>query len=280
LRGVRFVCRFYLTVEPKTLKAMKEQAHLMDSLAKERVYGEITQILCLMQEKDLNTYRKIVLQVIPELTPCVDFLQHNPHHKYDVFTHTGKVLAAVDSNPVLRWAALLHDAGKPQTFTQDEKGIGHFYGHAKEGAEIANEVLRRLKAPTELREQVVFLIEHHVDNLSSDKNLLRKKLSKYGADNLRRLIMLQSADQAGKGTAKSGLVFEKMLDALEQLEKEEGRLQIRDLAVDGHDLMNLGFEAGPTLGECQKTLLESVLSGEIPNEKEALTQKAQEILNQ
>ncbi len=280
LRGVRFACRFRLNPEPETLKAMKELSPLMDNLAKERVYSELTQILCLMEGEDLITYRKILLQVIPELAPCVDFLQHNPHHRYDVFSHTAYVLTSVENDPALRWAALLHDAGKPKTFTQDEKGIGHFYGHAKESAGIANDVLHRLKAPTELREQVVFLIEHHIDTLSADKNLLRKKLSKYGTEPLRKLILLQKADQAGKGTAKSGRSFDKLLQALEQLEKSEGRLQIRDLAIDGHDLMALGFAPGPALGDCQKQLLEKVLSGEIPNEKDALTQKAREILNQ
>ncbi len=280
LRGVRFACRFRLTPERKTLQAMKNLTPLLEHLAKERVYSEVTQILCLMEDHDLLTYQNILLQVIPELAPCVDFLQHNPHHKYDVFSHTAYVLTSVENDPALRWAALLHDIGKPQTFTQDEKGIGHFYGHAKESAGIANDVLHRLKAPTELREQVVFLIEHHIDSLSADKNLLRKKLSKYGADNLRKLIALQRADQAGKGTAKNNRGFERMLQALERLEKEEGRLQIRDLAIDGHDLMALGFQPGPALGECQKQLLELVLSGDIPNEKEPLTQKAEEILNQ
>lgn len=279
LRGVRFACRFRLTPEEKTLQAMKNLTPLLEHLAKERVLSELTQILCRMQREDMLTYRDILLQVIPELAPCVNFQQHNPHHKYDVFTHTGFVMTAAESDPALRWAALLHDVGKPQTFTQDEKGIGHFYGHAKESAGIAHDVLHRLKAPTELREQVVFLIEHHVDSLSADKNLLRKKLSKYGADNLRKLIALQRADQAGKGTAMNDRSFEKMLQALEQLEKAEGRLQIRDLAIDGHDLMALGFEPGPALGDCQKQLLELVLSGELPNEKEALTQKAKEILN-
>ena len=280
LRGVRFACRFRLTPEENTWQAMNDLTPLLENLANERVYSEVNQILCRMEKEDIQTYRKILLQVIPELAPCVNFVQHNPHHKYDVFTHTGYVLAAVDSDPALRWAALLHDAGKPQTFTQDEKGVGHFYGHAKESAQIADGVLHRLKAPTQLREQVVFLIEHHIDSLSADKNSLRKKLSKYGADNLRKLIALQRADQAGKGTVKNDRGFEKMLQTLGLLEKAEGRLQIRDLAIDGHDLMELGFEAGPALGECQKQLLEKVLSGEIPNEKEALLQKSQEILHQ
>lgn len=282
LRGVRFACRFQLTPEPKTMQAMEKLAPLMENLAAERVYSELTQILCQMTGKDLITYQKILLQVIPELKESVDFQQSNPHHAYDVFTHTAYVVSAAGNDPALRWAALLHDVGKPKTYTQDEKGIGHFYGHAKESALIAQDVLQKLKAPTELREQVVFLIEHHVDNLSADRLSLRKKLSKYGADNLRKLILLQLADQSGKGTPMQGFdrTCQKMLQLVETLEKQEGRLQIRDLAVDGHDLMALGYEAGPALGECQKKLLELVLNGQLPNEKEALLQKAKELRNQ
>lgn len=282
LRGVRFACRFRLTPEQETMKAMKRLSPLMDHLAKERVYSELTQILCLMEGKDLITYREMILQVIPELRESVRFMQHNPHHAYDVYTHTAYVLSATDGIPALRWAALLHDVGKPQTFTQDEKGVGHFYGHAQESAKIANEILHRLKAPTSLREQVVFLVEHHMDNFCADKNTLRKQLSKYGSENLRLLIALHQADRGGKGTGKRGRTdrrYEKLLRLLDQLEAEEGRLQIRDLAIDGHDLLALGFESGPALGDCQKQLLELVLSGEIPNEKEPLTQKAREILN-
>lgn len=278
LRGVRFACRFGLTPDRKTLQAMKSLSPLMENLAKERVQYELTHILCHMQAADVLTYRDILLQVIPELAPCVDFAQRNPHHKYDVYTHTAYVLGAADAEPTLRWAALLHDAGKPQTFTQDETGTGHFYGHAEKSAQIADSVLRRLKVPNAIREDVVFLIGHHIDTISADKALLRKKLSRYGADNLRRLILLQKADQTGKGTCRPGGSFDKLLQAVEQLEKEEGRLQIKDLAINGHDLMALGFEAGPALGECQKTLLELVLSGEIPNEKNALTEKAKELL--
>lgn len=281
LRGMRFACRFRLTPEHKTLQAMETLSPLMENLAAERVFSELTQTLCHIEGDDLLIYRKLLLQVIPELQESVDFQQNNPHHAYDVFTHTAYVVAAADKDPALRWAALLHDVGKPQTYTRDETGIGHFYGHAKESALLAQQILQRLKAPTELREQVLFLIEHHVDNLSANKVLLRKKLSKYGCDNLRKLILLQLADQSGKGTPMHGFdrTCEKMMALLEQLEKEEGRLQIRDLAIDGHDLMKLGFEAGPALGQCQKQLLELVLSGETPNEKDALLQKAKELLN-
>ena len=280
LRGVRFACRFRLTPEKKTMGAMEQLAPLLDNLAKERIYSELTQTLCHMKNTDLAAYRNILLTVIPELESTVDFQQHNRHHAYDVFTHTMHVLTAAEPQPALRWASLLHDVGKPGVFTLDENQKGHFYGHAQQSAQIAEDVLRRLKAPNDMLEQVSFLITHHMEDLHPDQATLRRKLSKYGGENLRLLIQLQLADQKGKGTPIHGFdkTCEKMLRIVDQLEKEEGRLQIRDLNIDGHDLMAIGFEAGPALGECQKQLLELVLSGEVPNEKAALLQKAKELL--
>lgn len=280
LRGVRFACRFRLEIDRPTYQAMNQLTELLDQLALERIAGEMTQILCHMQKGDLVRFRKIILQVVPELRDSVGFQQHSPHHTYDVFTHTDLVLGASEEDPAVRWAALLHDVGKPRVFTQDENGKGHFYGHAQESAQIAEEVLRRMKLSNALREQALFLITHHMDTITPDKAALRKKLSKYGSENLQKLLSLQEADQAGKGKCKpfSANSFEKIRIILEKLEKTEGKLQLRDLAVNGHDLMELGYPAGPELGDCQKALLELVLSGEIPNEKEALLQKAKELL--
>ena len=280
LRGVRFACRFRLDIEPATYKAMNRLTELLDQLAQERIAAEMSQILCHMEQGDLVRFRAIVVQVIPELKACVGFQQHSPYHTYDVFTHTDAVLGNAESDPAVRWAALLHDAGKPVVFTQDEGGKGHFYGHAQESAQIAATVLRRLKVSNALREQVIFLIEHHMDTIAPEKAALRKKLSKYGSENLKKLLNLQEADQAGKGKSKrsAASTFEKIHLILEKLEKEGGRLQMRDLAVNGHDLMELGYPAGPELGDCQKALFAMVLSGEIPNEKEVLLQKAKELL--
>lgn len=279
LRGVRFACRFRLEVAPETRKAMNKLTPLMENLASERVMSELTQTLCTMEQGDLLRFREVMVQAVPELAPCVGFQQHNPHHAFDVFAHTDRVLCRVPQDPALRWAALLHDVAKPHTFTQDADGKGHFYGHAKESAAIANDVLNRLKASNALQEQVVFLIEHHMDTLTPEKAALRKKLSRYGGDNIRKLVALQQADRDGKRKISSDSTqSEKLLLMLEKLEKEEGRLQLRDLAVNGHDLMEIGFEPGPALGKCQKKLLEMVLSGEIANEKSALLAAAKQML--
>ncbi len=279
LRGVRFACRFRLNVERDTMKAMKKLSDLQDKLARERVYSELTQILCHVQGDDLKQFAPIITQIIPELEQTINFRQHSVHHAYDVFTHTQKVVTATEPHPALRWAALLHDIGKPQTFQKDEDGQGHFHGHAQASAQMAETILTRLKASTALREQVVFLITHHMDTVTADPALLKKKVSKWGYDSVKRLVQLQMADEAGKGKKKPGTAqYEKIFQALEAIQKNNTCLQIRDLAIDGHDLMEHGFPEGPALGQCQKWLLEQVLSGEIPNEKDVLLERAEEYL--
>jgi tRNA nucleotidyltransferase (CCA-adding enzyme) len=137
----------------------------MDKLARERVFDEMCKILTICQARDLLRFTPIFLQVIPELSKSVNFQQRSPHHAYDVFTHTAYVVENTPRDLALRWAALLHDVGKPATFTQDQNGRGHFYGHADVSAEMANNILLRLKAPTALREKVVFIIKNHINNL-------------------------------------------------------------------------------------------------------------------
>lgn len=280
LRGMRFACRYRLKPEKKTKQAMEEMKARTDSLAAERVFSELNRCLPYMQWEDVIAYQPLLVQVIPELKATVNFQQYNSYHKYDVYTHTARVVGAVEADPALRWAALLHDVGKPETFCMDKKGQGHFYGHAQKSAEIAENVLKRLKAPTELREQVVFLILHHIDRIPPEKPALRKKLSKYGRENVEKLLQLQRADKSGTAYKKAGADYESAMKILEKLEKEEGRLQIRDLALNGNDLIELGFTPGPELGQCQKWLLEMVLDEQIPNTKQALQEQAILILEE
>ena len=269
LRGVRFAARFGLTPEPRTLSAMKAMAPLMDNLAKERVFDELSKLLLCASAEDLITFASILAQVIPELQPAIGFDQRNRHHTYDVYTHTAHVTASVPPLLPLRWAALLHDVGKVPTFAVDEDGSGHFLGHAGVGAQMANDILLRMKASTALREDVVFLIEKHMTPLVADKKLLRRRLSQYGEGRLRMLLQLQKADFCAKGVTGDTADFAAIESVLEEILSENACLSIKDLAVNGHDLMALGY-AGPAIGQTLQFLLEQVLDDRLPNEKEAL----------
>ena len=271
LRGVRFAVRFDLTVDPETRKAMLFQAQLMDNLARERVFDELCKLLPLVDAEDLGQFAPILAAVIPELEPMIGFDQRSPHHAYDLFTHTAHVVAGVPAELTLRWAALLHDIGKVPTFTQDETGRGHFYGHAPRGAEMADQVLHRLKAPTALREQVVVLIEKHMTRLQPDKKLLRRQIGRLGWETVENLLYLQEADMGSKGTGKPEelAIFPQIRELLDQIKAENACLSLKDLAVNGHDLMEMGF-TGRAIGQCLNTLLEQVIDERLPNEKAAL----------
>ena len=208
---------------------------------------------------------------MPELTPCVGFDQQNYHHLYDVFTHTAKAVETVPGELPLRWAALLHDIGKPGCFTLDAQGVGHFYGHEKVSAEMASAILRRLKAPTALRQRVVFLIEKHMAPLEPDKKYLRRRLSRWGMDAVRQLLALQRADRIATGTDVDDPRFARIEAILAQIEAENACLTLKDLAIGGRELMALGY-SGPAIGQTLNRLLELVIDEQVENEKDALLQ--------
>ena len=274
LRGLRFAARYRLNIEDTTWQAMLWQRHLMDNLARERVFEELCKLLnCIATAEELVTFAPILAAAIPELEPMIGFDQHSPHHAYDVFTHTAHVVSGVSTDPVLRWAALLHDVGKVPTFTQDSTGRGHFYGHAQASAEMADAILRRLKAPTDLREQAVFLIDKHMVKPEPDKKLLRRRLAQYGWEAVVNLLALQRADFTSKGMEEAGPDFSKIDDLLTQIQAEDACLSLKDLAVSGYDLMALGFH-GKAIGQMLNHLLDLVLEETLPNDKETLLNEA------
>ncbi len=280
LRGVRFAVRYHLTPEPETLQAMISLAPLMANLARERVFEELCKLLPLVTAQDLLDYAPIITQVIPELARCIGFDQRNVHHNYDIYTHTAQVVAAVPPDIILRWAALLHDIGKPDVFTLDESGQGHFYGHADVSAKKADAILQNLRAPTALREQVVFLISQHMTPPKPNKSYLLRRLGKYGKEALVRLLTLQKADFCGKGAGEETNLFTETESLLDSLLKQQPCLTTKDLAINGRNILKLGVVPGPIVGECMSYLLEQVQQGLILNTKEALLIAATNYLRQ
>ena len=280
LRGARFSARFGLTPEPATLTAMKKLAPLMENLTRERVFEELCKLICSATAEDLGEFASLLTQVIPELAPSVGFEQRSPHHRYDVFTHTAHVVEAVPQELPLRWAALLHDVGKPACFTTDETGRGHFKGHAKVSQEMADGILLRLKAPSALRQQVTELIGLHMTKLEPDKKLLRRRLGKLGQERLEQLLLLQEADMGSKGTGKPEEMaqFSVLRDLLREILTEDACFSIKDLAIDGWDLQQAGFAPGPDIGRCLHWLLGQVQDEVLPNQSAALLAAAKEIL--
>ena len=272
LRCLRFAARYGFSIEENTANAMHRQLELTDKLAAERVFDELCKLLLTDGLDILWRYPAIFAHLIPELAPAVGFDQHSPHHAYDLYSHIVRVTAATPGELPLRWAALLHDVGKIPTFTQDATGRGHFYGHAKESAAMADTVLRRMKAPTALRERVLWLIENHMTPLEPDKKLLRRRISHSSVDAIRTLIDLHEADMGSKGTGGEDKHphFETLRRLVSEIEVENACLSLKDLAIDGSDLIALGHTPGKAFSACLGHLLDRVLSEQLPNEPDAL----------
>ena len=282
LRGARFSARFGLTPDPATKAAMEKLAPLMDHLARERVFEELCKLLVAATASDLLECAPILTQVIPELKPSVGFQQHSPHHRYDVFTHIAHVVEAVPREMGLRWAALLHDVGKPACFTQDETGRGHFKGHANVSQELADAILLRLKAPSALRQQVTELIGAHMTKLEPDKKLLRRRLGKLGRERLLELLQLQEADMGSKGTGNPEDMeqFAVLRCMIEEVLTEDACFSIKDLAINGWDLQQAGFTPGPDIGRCLSWLLGQVQDEVLPNDHAVLLRTVKELLEE
>ena len=277
LRGVRFATRFKLTCEEQTEKAMLELVHLTRYLAPERVFSELCKMIVHVTAEDLLHYAPIITQIIPELAPTVDFDQCSLHHAYDVYTHTAYTVGATPENTTLRLAALLHDIGKPKVFTLDENHRGHFYEHAKVGAEMADEILKRFRASNALRNEVVFLIEHHMTPFEADKKQLRRRLGKYGEDAVAALLELQKADYTSKGVEEEEEVcFDDVEALLKQIRQEGACLTVKDLAITGNDLLDLGVQPGKIIGHCMTFLLNLVQDELILNTREDLLSAAKQ----
>lgn len=270
LRGIRFCAAYGLEPEEKTLGAMFSQRSLMDRLARERVYDELCRFLPCAGLEDLQRFAPILAQAIPELAPMIGFDQHSPHHAYDLYTHVAHVTAGVSRDLTVRWAALLHDIGKIPTFTRDETGRGHFYGHAPTGAKMAREVLLRLKAPGAMVQTVPTLIANHMLRLDPDRKQLRRQIRRLGFDAVEKLLDLQEADMTSKGTGEEeGRNFFPQIRALlMQIRAEEDVLAVKDLAVNGNDLLALGLR-GKQIGQALDIVLGAVIDERLENEKEA-----------
>lgn len=279
LRALRFAAVLGFSVEPETAAALAHQAHRLHLIAPERVSHELQRLLTgAYVGPVLRQFAPVLAAVLPEIRPLMGFDQHSPHHRYDVWEHTVRSVETIAPQPVLRWTMLLHDVAKPQCFTLDEQGKGHFYGHDAQGAAMAEEILRRLRLPRRDTERIVLLIREHMRQLAPTEKSVGRALQRLGPETLGQLLAVQRADRLATGTGDTELL-DKIQALLEKLLAEERCFTLRQLAVNGRDLMALGL-AGPAVGRMLQQLLAQVLDGTLPNDHAALLDAAQRSLEE
>lgn len=277
LRALRFSSQLGFRLEERTAESAVRNRALLENISSERIREEFVKLLCGDNAVPvLREFREIVSVFLPELRPSFGFEQRNPHHDYDVWEHTLHALEAAKPEPELRLAVLLHDIGKPFCFTEDENGIGHFYGHSEKSAELAETILTRLRFDRKTAETVKTIVANHSLPLEPEEKYLRRRLNQLGEENLSLLVKMEQADAMGKGAADSERLgkLNAIPALLDRMAAEGQCFRREDLAVNGDDLLALGVPRGKEIGIVLARLLGEVLDGKTPNTRAALLSSA------
>lgn len=284
MRAIRFSAQLGFTIEENTLKAIKKNAKLIQNIALERVRDELVK---LVDTKD--AYSGILFMgdtgllhiILPELANGIGVAQAK-HHIYTVFEHNILSLkwAAEHNYPIhVRFAALFHDIGKPQS-KRGEGGNATFYGHEVVGAKIAKKLMQKLKFSREFTERVVCLVRYHLFYYNVDEvteSSVRRLIAKVGSQNMDDLVKVRICDRMGSGVPKPEPYrlrhFRYMIDKV-----QKDAISVGMLKVSGNDIMEyLSIKPSPKVGQILNILLDEVLDDQEKNEKVYLKKRAEEL---
>ena len=288
LRAVRFSSRLGFDIEPVTLRAMEDHAEELKKISGERIASELTGIVTgKYAPQAIRTCWKILTVIIPEIGICRGFDQHSKYHDRDVLEHTLDVLNEIPfiegegRDPELAMAALFHDLGKPECFKTDENGTGHMKGHPIISTVITDRVLNELKYSRQFITDVCLLVRLHDTYIKPDRIEVHKFMSRYPEAILEKLKVFQRADiLAHSPLGQSRIRRLEVLNSIsDELKKSGAVFDIRDLEIDGKDIIALGVKEGPEIGEILSEIFNSYLEEKCPNSKELLIIEAQNIIS-
>ncbi|MDE6469984.1 MAG: HD domain-containing protein, partial [Eubacterium sp.] len=273
MRAIRFASVLSFDIEPDTKKAIFDNKELLKNVSAERIFTELSKLL--MGDSVFNIlveYRDIIAVVIPELEPIFNVAQNTKWHIYDVWQHTCKAVEQSPKDLALRLTMLFHDIGKAFAKTTDENGADHFKGHQKISAEYTENALKRLKVSNEIYDRVMYLVPIHDMHIGTDKKKIKKWLTKAGEDRLRDLIEVKRADKLAQNpqmTAEELKNLDVTQSTLDEIIEEGEPFAVKDLAVNGNDIMSFGLK-GKQVGTVLNILLDKVIENDLPNDKESL----------
>lgn len=285
LRAVRFSAQLNFPIEQETAEAVRELAPTLEKISAERIQTELVKLLVSPHPERLqDAYELGITKVIlPEWDAMEGVEQNTPHHKYDVAQHTLHALKNVKRDKVLRLTMLFHDMGKPYMRTTDEQGRDHFKGHALVSEEIARKVMRRLKFDNDTVKKVARLVCYHDYRVEATPRNVRRAMNRIGVDLFPYYLAVRMADAKAQSTYRRREKIENIV-AMRQLYQQallnEECVTLRQLAVSGRELMDLGMQPGRELGGMLNELLEYVIDDPKRNEKEILCAYVKEKLGQ
>ena len=281
LRAVRFASVLGFDVEEKTFIAAHKLKNLINNISAERINTELNKLLtgknCL---EIFKNFKEVFFEFIPELKLLDGLNQHNAFHIYDMYMHTLVSVASCPENLILRLTMLFHDLGKADTYTEDETGIGHCYGHAKISEEKARIILRRLKYDNHTIHTVTTLVKHHDADIALTEKSVKRWLNKIGEENFRLLLEVKRADtkaQAPHIIEERLEKFNEVSKILEKINSENQCFSLKNLAVNGNDIIKELDTKGAQTGKVLKILLNKVMENELENNAVTLLNYAKTI---
>ena len=284
LRAIRIASELEFLIETKTFNAITENASLIKEISGERIRDELFKILRTDHPADgfmLLKNSGLLREILPEVEKGFGIEQASPgrHHIYDVGTHSFLSLKHCPSkDPLVRFAALLHDVGKPVTFVKDKTGLITFYNHEVISASIARNLAERLKFSKKDRDHLVVLVRWHqfsVDEKQTD-SALRRFIRRAGKENLKGMLDLRIGDRLGGGARETSWRLKLFIKRLEEVQRQP--FTVADLKVDGNDVMEiLGIGPGPIVGKVLNTLFAEVVEDGKKNKQEYLLKRIKEV---
>ena len=281
MRALRFAAVYDMPIEKGTANAIFSCAHLLNNIAVERIAEEFNKLACGVNcEYILRRFRDVFAEFIPEIKVMFDYDQNTKHHNKTLWRHTTCAMTLIDSDPILRITMLFHDIGKPLACTKDEEGASHFKDHPKFSAAMAETILNRLKYPKSFIDTCVTLILFHDVRFSDNKKQIKRMINKIGVENMELLFKVQYADFMAQSMYKREEKLHKYklsTQAFKEIIENQECFSLKQLNVNGHDLIHIGITDGKKIGEILKKLLSEVIDGKIENDKQLLSERAKEL---
>lgn len=273
MRALRFSSVLGFTIDPATAEAIHAEKRLLKNVSAERIYSEFVKLLCGKNARRvLDDYIDVIGVFIPQVLSMQNCSQNCVYHCFDVLHHTTASIEAAPAEHVLRLAAFFHDIGKPACRTTDEAGNDHFYGHCAVSAEIAEQVLKELRADAKTVQTVTQLVLHHDTPITETEKSVKRAMNKLTAEGFYMMLDLKRADTLAHASAchERLSVLDNLKAIADEVIRKQDCFSLRQLAVNGDDLIALGMVPGKEIGDRLHWLLDAVVDGKVENEKQLL----------
>ena len=281
MRALRFASVYGFSIEQETSAAIHRNKGLLYQIAVERINAELCRLICGSGALPvLLDYGDVIAEIVPEFAPCIGFDQKNRYHVYTIYEHIMRALDGYKGGDmVTKLALFFHDIGKPDCYTEDERG-GHFHGHGVVSAQKTDDIMTRLRFDNETKRLVTELVLYHDSTIEPTGKVVRRWLNKIGPEQFGRLLDVREADMRAHApdTFQSRLERNDSLRALfGEIVEENACFSLKNLAINGDDVMSFGVPQGKCVGDLLGSALEKVINNELPNEKEALMSYIKEL---